>query len=203
MSSKPVWTEDGRSGEKRFKEVVGNDGSKTIYEELWVEPKPPAKRLAKREVKHIRPVVHTIETELVDEDTQEVLDRKIESVDYDTRMEVRRHIVSESTLSSQAAPTDKDDCDCWVTRDELKEAIVQAVKAVSRDDGDCYVEQYAAPPHYSAPTVETSAPVSAQSVLNEKYDADNENAANTTIWTVVLASACMVLAGGIVAVLVM
>ena len=194
MSNKPVWTEDGRSGEKRVKEVADGDGAKRVYEELWVEPKQE-KRLAKRQVKHIRPVEHTIETEIIDEDTQEVIDRKVESIDPDSKMELRRHLVSEATLSAQSA--DKEDCDCWVTRDELKDAIVAAVKAVSSEDADndYYVENYSEP----------TAPVaSAQSVLEEKYDGGGSVAAKSgNVWTVVLASACMVLAGGIVAVLVM
>lgn len=196
MSNKPVWTEDGRYGEKRVKEVVDSDGVKRIYEELWVEPRPE-KRLAKRQIKHIRPVVHTIETEIVDEETQEVIDRKIESVDPEPRMELRRHIVSESTLAAQSAPKDDGDCDCWVTRDELKEAIVAAVKAVSADDDDYeyYAEEPVAP--------RSAAPMSAQSVLEEKYEGGGVGGVSSNVWTVVLASACMVLAGGIVAVLVM
>ncbi|MHA2043222.1 MAG: hypothetical protein ACW99G_00425 [Candidatus Thorarchaeota archaeon] len=184
-SNKHVWTEDGRSGEKRVKEVVGNDGSKTIYEELWVEPKQE-KRLSTRLTKHIRPVVHTIETELIDEETQEILDRKIESIDHDSKMEIRRHIKSEQTLVAQST----DDCS-YVTRDELKDAIVQAVKAVhdSDDCGDYEVEGY------------SEESINAQSVLEEKYDSSNDS--NGGVWTIVLVSACVVLVGGIIGVLTM
>jgi hypothetical protein len=183
--SKNVWTEDGRSGEKRIKEVVGNDGTKTIYEELWVAPKPPEKRLHSRVTKHVRPVVHTVETELVDEDTQEVLDRKVESIDPESKMEIRRHIKSEATLSAMSV---EEESNCYVTRDELKDAIVQAVRSVHEID-DCYHDVDAC----SHDTID------AQSLLGEKYDSGDDKSG--AVWTVVLISACVVLTGGILGVL--
>jgi len=190
MSNKQVWTEDGRSGEKVIREVAGGDGHKTVYEELWVEPKVE-KRLAQRQVKHIRPIVHRIETEIIDEDTQEVLDRKVEDVEPESKMELRRHIVSEATLSAQSE--EDDDCGCYVTRDELKEVVVQAVQAVANNQN--HVESY---DHHDC----CDKSLKAQSVLEEKYSGE-VGSDSSKVWVVVLASACAVLAGGIAAVFMM
>ncbi len=183
LKKQPVWTEDGRVGEKVIKEVSGKDGKRTVFEELWVEPKIE-KRLAKKVAKHYRPVVHMIETEIIDEETQEVLDRKVESIDHESKMEVRRHITSEVSLSSA---TDEDD-NPYVTRKELHDALVTAFGAFQ--DNDDYDLDYDA---------DADEPLSAQALVAEHLNGQKDS----NLTTGVLMSICGILSGGILWVLFM
>ena len=177
----------------------GVDDLLPVGTELWVELKPE-KRLAKRVVKHWRPVCDTVETEMVDEETGEIVDRKVESIDPESKMELRRHIVAESNIVAQAA--DNDDCNCYVTREELKDAFVTAMrvmKAEENNEWDAYEEEYEDEcTHVAEQNVPTSqAPVSMQNVVADRL---NSNQA-VGIGTVVLMSLCAVLGGGILWVL--
>lgn len=187
LKKQSVWTEDGRVGEKVIKEVSGKDGKRTVFEELWVEPKIE-KRLAKKVAKHYRPVVHMIETEIIDEETQEVLDRKVESIDHESKMEVRRHITSEVSLSSA---TDEND-NPYVTRQELHDALVTAFGTLQ--DNDDYDLDYDLDLD-----ADVDEPVSAQALIAEHLNGKKDS----NLATGVLMSICGILSGGILWVLFM
>lgn len=179
LKKQSVWTEDGRMGEKVIKEVGGKDGKRTVLEELWVEPKVE-KRLAKKVAKHYRPVVYKVETELIDEDTQEVMDRKVESIDHESKMEVQRHITSELSLSDAK---DADD-NPYVTRDELHDALITAFRALQgegeEDEEDYFLDEE---------------PVSAQSLVAEHLQ---NGKTDWNVATAALAGVCGILSGGII-----
>lgn len=114
--------EDGRHAERIIRSV--NDDCKcesTEVVETWVEPKPKL-RLAQRQKVRRRPFVYERETEVVNEETGEVISREVEDLG-EPRLQVHESIISQASL-----PEERDSG--YVTRNELREDIVQAMQVI-------------------------------------------------------------------------
>jgi hypothetical protein len=125
--------EDGRKAEKVVTEVQ-EEGKKIT--ELWVEP-TIEKRLSKRVVEYTKPVVHRREIETVDEETGDIKERHIESLDPEVKMELREIIKSNQSVSAMSV----EEPPCYVTEQLLQRtvhdgvlAIVKALKEPSSSD---------------------------------------------------------------------
>ena len=127
----PIRLEDGRKADKIIQETSDPaSGESKIVTEIHAEPVVP-KHLVQRIVETKRPVVVRREIESVDELTGEVLDRKVESVSPDVKMELREHIQTNSTVAALSA---KDDCDCYVTKEDMLEGFKAIARALSHND---------------------------------------------------------------------
>ena len=118
--------EDGRQAERHVKEEGYCDENQTRVVDLYVEPERP-KHLAKRIVEKRRPCVFRREIETIDENG-EVVDRKVESIDPEDKMELRSHIATVNTLAAQST---EDECDCPVTAAQLKDVMVDLADRLS------------------------------------------------------------------------
>lgn len=137
--------EDGRKGERHIIDETGEDGSVKRTIEIYAEPKIE-KKLSHRVVEYTRPTVFKREIEQVNEATGEI-ERRIESVEPNVKMELREHIV-ETPVSAQSQSE-------MVTRDELKELLL-ALKSS---------------PNVSALSVESpEAVVPAQQIVKERQE---------------------------------
>jgi len=127
VRTKEIVLEDGRKAERRVREESDCDsGQGTKVTELWAEAKVD-KHLVKRVVEHTRPVVHRRETETLDEETGEVINVDVESVDPDVKMHLLSRITAED-VSGQTVDSDGD-CECHITREELRDLLVSVVGA--------------------------------------------------------------------------
>lgn len=124
--------DDGRRAEKRVTEVKGEDGRSERIVELHVEDERPL-RLQQRVREKAKPIVFERTIETVDPKSGEVVEQKVESIDPKVTMQVVEHISTKSADSVAAQSVDDDDCDCHVTKEEMIETIVAAVKAVKAD----------------------------------------------------------------------
>lgn len=124
--------EDGRLAEKHVKD----EGNQKVTD-IYVEPKRN-KNLAHRIIEKKANVVISREIETIDENTGEVIEKKVESCDPTDKMEVREHIVASPSMYAQSVQEDP----CYVTKQDLsrfagemasqtKEAILLATKALS------------------------------------------------------------------------
>jgi len=121
----PITLEDGRRAERKTVKTFDpktREGIEVV--ETSVEPKVNL-RLARREITKTRPVVHRRETELVDEESGEVLQREVESIDPEVKMEVRERVVSAASLPEKPEVP-------FVTREELREDITHAMCVFDR-----------------------------------------------------------------------
>lgn len=102
--------------------------------ELHVE-KPREKYLQERVIERRRPVVYERETQLVDIDTNEIVETKVESIeDSGTRLKTVEHLgVAPKSLKAQSV--EEDDC---VTKSDLitaiREVLNETLPARSQDD---------------------------------------------------------------------
>jgi len=171
-----VWTDDGRMAEKVTKIVSEDDsGNKIEVEELYVEAKRD-KHLAKRIIKRTKPVVYEIEEEIVDEESGLVVDKKVSSTDPESKMELRRHLVSETNIVPDKASD-------YVTKQELVAAIKEAVGAVNNDDWG--VDAMSSCPHHEH--------VGMQSVMEDKIASKG----SMGVMTVALGGVCVALVAAI------
>jgi len=139
-----IQLEDGRHAERH----VTDDGETRVVE-LHAEPKRD-KLLEKRIVEKRRNVICERTIESVDPSTGEVVEQLVESIDPpESRMQLVKHIALEQQGVS-ALGVKKEDCS--VTREELIDAVVSAVRAIKEHEN---VE----PPQQPAPKA-----VKAQSV---------------------------------------
>lgn len=122
---------DGRRAEKRVTEVKGEDGRSERIVELHVEDERPL-RLQQRVREKAKPIVFERTIETVDPQSGEVVEQKVESIDPKVTMQLVEHI-STKAQESVSAQSVEDDCDCHVTKEEMIETIVAAVKAVKAD----------------------------------------------------------------------
>ena len=127
MSDNPTvekWTlEDGRRAERRVTEHVSGAGESEKLVELYLEEERPV-RLSQRVIEKKKPFDYERKIETVDPDGN-VVDLKTESIEPRVNMQVVEHI----TTQSVGAQSIKDDCDCHVTKDEMIDTIIAAIKA--------------------------------------------------------------------------
>lgn len=124
------WTlEDGRRAERRTIETVNPTGEAEKVIELHVEDERPM-RLQQRIVEKRKPLVYEREIQTVDAQGN-IIEKKVESVEPRSHMQLVEHIAVAS--EQVAAQSVKEDCDCHVTKDEMIETIVAAVKSI-RDE---------------------------------------------------------------------
>ena len=114
------WTlEDGRRAERRITEL---DGERVI--ELHVETERPL-QLTQRVVEKSKPIIYERKIETLDA-SGNVVEQKVESIEPKVAMQVVEHIVAEQAqVVAQSVPSE----DCTVTRQEMIDTIVAAIKA--------------------------------------------------------------------------
>lgn len=169
----PFFLADGRRGEKHIK-----DSGEECVTELHVEPER-AKQLATRIIEKKRPCVVSREIQTINANG-EVVDTKIESVDPATVMGATPQ------LSLQSVPASEEDCNCFVTKEDLekladqmaastREGIVTAAKII--------MEQQSA----AAPTTANVSKVSSiqQEIANR---IENSGKPKNMLWTVLIVS---------------
>lgn len=127
------WTlNDGRRAERRVTEQNCDNGQTERVVELHVEDERPLK-LQQRVVEKSKPIVYERKIETIDPHTGSVVDQKVESMEPRVQMQLVEHIASASaSANSVTAQSVQEDCDCHVTREEMVDAIVTALK-VTRD----------------------------------------------------------------------
>ena len=124
-----VYLEDGRRAEKVVQAEGTNTGEVKVTTEVWAEPKFE-KKLTQRISEYTKPVITRREIEYVDEVTGEVVEKKVESIEPNVKMELREHIATES--GSVSALNAKDDCDCYVTQEEMQKTFTEGLLMVAK-----------------------------------------------------------------------
>lgn len=120
------WTlDDGRRAERRVTENTSDNGQSERVVELHVEDERPL-RLQQRVVEKSKPIVYERKVETLDPKTGSVVEQRVESIEPKVQMQLVEHIASASTVAAQSV---EDDCDCHVTKDEMIDTIVAAIKA--------------------------------------------------------------------------
>jgi hypothetical protein len=120
------WTlDDGRRAERRVTENTSENGQSERVVELHVEDERPL-RLQQRVVEKSKPIVYERKVETLDPKTGSVVEQRVESIEPKVQMQLVEHIASASTVAAQSV---EDDCDCHVTKDEMIDTIVAAIKA--------------------------------------------------------------------------
>lgn len=116
------WTlDDGRRAERHVKEITSEE--RVI--ELYVEDERPL-RLQQRVIEKSKSFVYEREIEVVDKDGN-VVEKKVESIEPKVHMQLVEHITSEN--EAVAAQSVKEDCDCHITKEEMVDTIISAIKA--------------------------------------------------------------------------
>lgn len=123
------WTlEDGRRAERRVTEQQSADGQGEKVVELFVEDERPLK-LQQRVVEKTKPVICERKIETIDPVTGNVVEQKIEALEPKVPLQVVDHIrvaQAPAAVVAQAAPNEGDRP---VTKQEMIDAIVAAIKA--------------------------------------------------------------------------
>ena len=122
--------DDGRRAEKRVTEVKNEDGQGERVIELHIEDARPM-RLQQRVVEKTKPFVFERMVSTVDPQTGEVVDQKLESIEPKIQMQLVEHI---STTNPNVSTLNVDDCDCHVTKEEMIETVIAAVKAAKDNE---------------------------------------------------------------------
>lgn len=124
------WTlDDGRRAERRVKE--GNGGEKVV--EYFVEDERPL-RLKQRVVEKSKPFV--FERHIQDLDAEgNVIEQKVESIEPKVQLQLVEHLGVAGNVTAQSSSKDED-CDCHVTKEEMIETVVAAIKAAKVANGD-------------------------------------------------------------------
>jgi len=123
-----VSLEDGRKAEKVITEKIDTSGESEIVTEYWVEP-VIEKHLASRVKEHKKHVIVGREIDTIDEETGEIIERKVESVD--TKMQVVEHIgVAGSVVEEQGID------DCTATKQDIVDALVTVAKIFKEGSDD-------------------------------------------------------------------
>lgn len=118
------WTlDDGRHAERRVTETVTPAGEGERVIELHVEDERPLK-LQQRVVEKRKPIIYEREIQQIDA-AGNVVEKKIESVEPRAKMQLVEHISTSSPVTAQATP---EDCDCHVTKEEMIETIIAAMR---------------------------------------------------------------------------
>ena len=120
------WTlDDGRRAERRVTENKSENGQSERVVELHVEDERPL-RLQQRVVEQSKPIVYERKVETVDPKTGNVVEQKVESIEPKVQMQLVEHISANNTVVAQSI---EDECDCHVTKEEMIDTIVAAIKA--------------------------------------------------------------------------
>ena len=120
------WTlEDGRRAERRVIENINAAGESERIIELHVEDERPLK-LQQRVVEKQKPMLYEREIHTVDRVTGTVIEKKVEST------EPRVPVLVEHSMSPVSAQSVEEDCDCHVTREEMLETILSAIKVFAQ-----------------------------------------------------------------------
>ncbi len=118
------WTlEDGRRAERRVTEQNTEDGQVERVVELHVEAERPM-MLQKRVIEKSKPIVYERMVETVDPKTGLVVDQKVESIEPQIKMQLVEHIAVADNAEVQSMSSD-----CHVTKEEMIETIIAAIKA--------------------------------------------------------------------------
>lgn len=149
--------DDGRRAEKRVTEVKSEDGHGERIVELHVEDERPL-RLQQRVRERTKPFVFERTIETVDPKTGEVVDQKLESIDPKVPMQLVEHISTAAPATVSAQSVNDEDCDCHVTKEEMIETIVAAIKTV-KADMQPVVQAQSAPKQRSVKAARRAAPV--------------------------------------------
>lgn len=174
-----ITLEDGRRAE-RITQEENTECEGKVVTELWVEP-AIEKRLSQRVVEYKKPVVHRREVEFVDEVSGEVIERKVESIEPDVKMQLREVIKTESSVVS--AQSVEQPCDCYVTQEDIqntfREGFMTVAKALSEVNRGCVEQQsYEEKPKVSA----------MQAMVEERVKEAEEGGLDTVgalLWTVI------------------
>jgi len=161
---------DGRAAEEVVRESAHScedqeEGVKVT--EVWAEPKVE-KRLVNRVVEKCKPMVVEKEIEVYDEETGEVIERKVESVN-DVKLKLVDHVAKASSVTAQST---HDEYDCAVTREEFQRGLEMAVKAAVGNREESVVHH-----HHE----EHAEPVSMQSFVGEKVEQSDQNQSLTNL----------------------
>ena len=115
------WTlDDGRRAERHVKET-----SEERVIELHVEDERPL-RLQQRVIEKSKPFVYEREIEVVDKEGN-VVEKKVEAIEPKVHMQLVEHLATVD--NSVAAQSVKEDCDCHITKEEMVDTIISAIKA--------------------------------------------------------------------------
>lgn len=149
--------DDGRNAEKVEFEDQTCEGVKIT--EVYVEPKIE-KKLAQRIIEKRRPMVYEREIETVDEASGDTIEKIVESMDNGPKLQIVERIATGTSVAAQSVEEG-----CSVTREELRQDIMDAVSAL--------VKVLGMPKEEGVPQT-----VSVQSVLEEKIAQKNSNSGN-------------------------
>lgn len=156
-NTKEIYLEDGRKAKQVVTSLSEPSGEEKIVTEVWEEPEVE-KKLSKRVVSYKKPLVYKREIEILDPSTGSVVESKVESLEDDSKLEVRQQI----KFDPNAVQAMSVNAECnYVTRDELNQTVLLLAKTLSnRGESTCASEQNT---------------VSAQSILEEKYSPVNKD----------------------------
>lgn len=123
------WTlDDGRRAERRVTENTSENGQSERVVELHVEDERPLK-LQQRVIEKSKPIVYERKVETLDTKTGNVVEQRVESIEPKVQMQLVEHIACANSVSAQSVKDD--DCDCHVTKEEMIDTIVAAMKAMA------------------------------------------------------------------------
>lgn len=171
-NTKEIYLEDGRKAKQVVTSLSEPSGEEKIVTEVWEEPEVE-KKLSKRVVSYKKPLVYKREIEILDPSTGSVVESKVESLEDDSKLEVRQQF----KLDPNAVQAMSVNTECnYVTRDELNQTVLLLAKTLTNAGAS------------------DQKVVSAQSILEEKYSPVNkdENPNVTkeyTLWGVLAALA--------------
>lgn len=154
-NTKEIFLEDGRKAKQVVTSLAEPGGEEKIVTEVWEEPEIE-KKLSKRVVSYKKPLIYKREIEILDPTTGNVVESKVESLEDDSKLEVRQQIkIDPNAVQSLAVNADVN----YVTRDELNQTVLLLARTLSNANAN-------------ASDVKT---VSAQSILEEKYNPVNKD----------------------------
>lgn len=122
--------EDGRKAEKKVMQLAVDNEEQKIVTELWTEPKIE-KKLSQRIVSYKKPLVYKREIETIDENTGDVLEKQVESLDSDVKVQYRE-VTKEPTVSSLSYEPSNIDTSAFVTKEDLKGALAETTMSLVR-----------------------------------------------------------------------
>lgn len=126
---KEITLEDGRKAERVVREDINHDTkSGTRITEVWAEPKPPMKKLTQRVIENLEPIIARRELEMFDE-SGELISKEIESLEPHAKLQVVERLVSSLAIEEEDTSSDN----CYVTRDEMRDDICEALKMVLKN----------------------------------------------------------------------
>lgn len=158
LKKETIHLEDGRKAERLIQEAADpNTGEATTTIEVWAEPKIE-KKLTQRVIESRRPVVYRREIEHVDE-TGQVVEKKVETIDPDVKMELREHIRTNDSVSAMNVKEDN----CYATQEDIKNMISEGLTTIVK--------------MLHPESEEPVGNVSMQSIIEEKIETDSNNTA--------------------------